>query len=183
MSASAPIVLLQHGGLDDLSGKTGLAMLRYRSGPIVAVMILSLLQTDITLVGVNPNLATVLRTAGQPNLAFAHMEEALRLTDETGNPGNHAYLLNILGKIYRDLGDDERALEVCERAREICVEHRLHLGLCFHLSAVANIHWERGSTEACLDLYEEMARVSRNINQCLCYLYIAIVIYTCFSND
>ncbi len=32
------VVLLQHGGLADLSGKTGLAMLRYRSGPIVAVV-------------------------------------------------------------------------------------------------------------------------------------------------
>jgi uncharacterized NAD-dependent epimerase/dehydratase family protein len=38
LNASAPIVLLLHGGLDDLSGKTGLAMLRYRSGPIVAVI-------------------------------------------------------------------------------------------------------------------------------------------------
>lgn len=38
LSASAPVVLLQHGGLDDLSGKTGLAMLRYRTGPIVAVI-------------------------------------------------------------------------------------------------------------------------------------------------
>lgn len=33
-----PIVLLLHGGLTDLGGKTGLAMLRYRSGPIVAVV-------------------------------------------------------------------------------------------------------------------------------------------------
>ena len=33
-----PIVLLLHGGLDNLSGKTGLAMLRYRPGPIVAVV-------------------------------------------------------------------------------------------------------------------------------------------------
>ena len=33
-----PIVLLLHGGLRDLSGKTGLAMLRYRPGPIVAVV-------------------------------------------------------------------------------------------------------------------------------------------------
>ena len=32
------LVLLQHGGLADLSGKTGLAMLRYRPGPIVAVV-------------------------------------------------------------------------------------------------------------------------------------------------
>ena len=34
----SPVVLLLHHGLDNLSGKTGLAMLRYRSGPIVAVI-------------------------------------------------------------------------------------------------------------------------------------------------
>ena len=33
-----PLVLLQHGGLDNLTGKTGLAMLRHRKGPIVAVI-------------------------------------------------------------------------------------------------------------------------------------------------
>ena len=38
LSAQRPVVLLQHGGLDNLSGKTGLAMLRYRAGPIVAVI-------------------------------------------------------------------------------------------------------------------------------------------------
>ena len=38
LSASAPLVLLQHGGLQSLLGKTGLAMLRYRRGPIVAVI-------------------------------------------------------------------------------------------------------------------------------------------------
>jgi uncharacterized NAD-dependent epimerase/dehydratase family protein len=38
LSPDAPLVLLQHGGLDNLSGKTGLAMLRYRQGPIVAVI-------------------------------------------------------------------------------------------------------------------------------------------------
>ncbi len=38
LGSDVPIVLLQHGGLDNLSGKTGLAMLRYRQGPIVAVV-------------------------------------------------------------------------------------------------------------------------------------------------
>ncbi len=38
LTADAPLVLLLHGGLDNLSGKTGLAMLRYRHGPIVAVI-------------------------------------------------------------------------------------------------------------------------------------------------
>ena len=38
LGADQPIVLLQHGGLSDLGGKTGLALLRYRPGPIVAVV-------------------------------------------------------------------------------------------------------------------------------------------------
>ncbi len=38
LSADAPVVLLQHGGLDNLSGKTGLALLRYRRGPVLAVI-------------------------------------------------------------------------------------------------------------------------------------------------
>ena len=38
LRAGDPVVLLQHGGLDSLSGKTGLAMLRHRQGPIVAVI-------------------------------------------------------------------------------------------------------------------------------------------------
>ena len=33
-----PLVLMQHGGLSSLTGKTGLAMLRHRPGPIVAVI-------------------------------------------------------------------------------------------------------------------------------------------------
>ena len=38
LSPEAPVVLLLHGGSDNLSGKTGLAMLRFRQGPIVAVI-------------------------------------------------------------------------------------------------------------------------------------------------
>ena len=38
LAASDRVVLLQHGGLDSLTGKTGLAMLRHRFGPIVAVI-------------------------------------------------------------------------------------------------------------------------------------------------
>ncbi|MFZ9167947.1 DUF1611 domain-containing protein [Vulcanococcus sp.] len=38
LRSESPLVLLLHGGLDNLSGKTGLAMLRYRTGPIVAVV-------------------------------------------------------------------------------------------------------------------------------------------------
>ncbi len=38
LGSDQAVVLLLHGGLDNLTGKTGLAMLRHRSGPIVAVI-------------------------------------------------------------------------------------------------------------------------------------------------
>jgi uncharacterized NAD-dependent epimerase/dehydratase family protein len=38
LPADAPVVLLQHHGLDNLRGKTGLALLRYRQGPIPVVV-------------------------------------------------------------------------------------------------------------------------------------------------
>ena len=38
LDPQAPLVLFLHGGTRNLSGKTGLAMLRYRQGPIVAVV-------------------------------------------------------------------------------------------------------------------------------------------------
>jgi ribose transport system permease protein len=53
MSIAAAVL----GGVSLAGGRGGVF------GPIVAVMILSLLQTDITLVGVNPNLATILQGA------------------------------------------------------------------------------------------------------------------------
>ena len=38
LDPQATVVLLLHGGTANLTGKTGLAMLRYRKGPIVAVV-------------------------------------------------------------------------------------------------------------------------------------------------
>ncbi len=38
LSADAPVVLLQHHGLDNLHGKTGLTLLRYRRSPLLAVV-------------------------------------------------------------------------------------------------------------------------------------------------
>jgi uncharacterized NAD-dependent epimerase/dehydratase family protein len=38
LSPDAPVVLLQHQGLDNLSGKTGLTLLRYRRAPVLAVI-------------------------------------------------------------------------------------------------------------------------------------------------
>jgi len=74
LSPDAPVVLLLHGGLDNLSGKTGLAMLRYRPGPFLAVI-------DPAHAGAD--LETVTGIA-RPVPVLASMEEALSLQPASG---------------------------------------------------------------------------------------------------
>ena len=76
LSAEAPVVLLLHGGLDNLSGKTGLAMLRYRPGPILAVI-------DPAHAGAD--LETVTGIA-RPVPVLASLREALPLRPASGPP-------------------------------------------------------------------------------------------------
>ncbi|MFO0138000.1 MAG: DUF1611 domain-containing protein [Cyanobacteriota bacterium] len=76
LSAEAPVVLLLHGGLDNLSGKTGLAMLRYRHGPILAVI-------DPAHAGAD--LETVTGIA-RPVPVLASLREALPLRPASGPP-------------------------------------------------------------------------------------------------
>ncbi len=76
LKAEAPVVLLLHGGLDNLSGKTGLAMLRYRPGPILAVI-------DPAHAGAD--LETVTGIA-RPVPVLASMQAALPLRPASGPP-------------------------------------------------------------------------------------------------
>jgi uncharacterized NAD-dependent epimerase/dehydratase family protein len=74
LSASAPVVLLLHGGLDNVSGKTGLALLRYRPGPILAVV-------DPAYAGADLEAITGIRRAVP---IVASMAEALPLLEAPG---------------------------------------------------------------------------------------------------
>ena len=76
LKAEAPVVLLLHDGLDNLSGKTGLAMLRYRPGPILAVI-------DPAHAGAD--LETVTGIA-RPVPVLASMQAALPLRPASGPP-------------------------------------------------------------------------------------------------
>lgn len=69
LSATDRLVLLQHGGLEGLEGKTGLAMLRYRQGPIVAVVDPDHAGADLTAVTGIPRSAPIVADL-QAALAF-----------------------------------------------------------------------------------------------------------------
>ncbi len=129
LSASAPLVLLLHGGLDNLSGKTGLALLRYRPGPIRAVIDPAHAGADLEVVtGIRrsvpivASMAEALPLLGSPDqgadrpvavvglapsggLLPAAMAGDLRLALEAG--------LNLASGLHSRLGDDPALAGAC----------------------------------------------------------------------
>jgi uncharacterized NAD-dependent epimerase/dehydratase family protein len=123
LTPAMPVVLLQHNGLDNLSGKTGLAMLRYRSGPIVAVIDpahagenLAALTGIERAVPVVPDMATAL--AYRPEAAVVglapsggrlpvEMEADVLLALQSG--------LNLASGLHSRLGEDPRFAATCRR--------------------------------------------------------------------
>lgn len=123
LTAAMPVVLLQHNGLDNLSGKTGLAMLRYRHGPIVAVIdpahaggeLRSLTGIDravpvvadmATALPYGPE-AAVVGLAPSGGRLPAEMEADVLLALEAG--------LNLASGLHSRLADDPRYAAACRR--------------------------------------------------------------------
>ena len=123
LDATAPVVLLQHGGLDNLSGKTGLAMLRYRRGPIVAVIdpahagadlqALTGICRDVPIVAdmtaalAHRPAAAVVGLAPSGGRLPEEMEADVRLALEAG--------LNLASGLHSRLADDPRFAAACRR--------------------------------------------------------------------
>jgi len=123
LSASMPVVLLQHNGLDNMSGKTGLAMLRYRSGPIVAVIDPAHAGADLRdLTGIDRAVPVV----ADMDAALAYGPEAavVGLAPSGGRlpPEMHADVLlgleaglNLASGLHSRLADDPRFAAACRR--------------------------------------------------------------------
>ncbi|MFM7311982.1 MAG: DUF1611 domain-containing protein [Cyanobium sp.] len=123
LTPETPLVLLLHGGLDNLSGKTGLAMLRYCSGPIVAVIDPSHAGADLqSLTGIPRAVPVVADMAA----ALAHGPEAavVGLAPSGGRlPAEmHADVLlaleaglNLASGLHSRLADDPRLAAACRR--------------------------------------------------------------------
>jgi uncharacterized NAD-dependent epimerase/dehydratase family protein len=65
LNPAASVLLLQHDGLTNLSGKTGLAFLRYRQGPIVAVLDPSQAGADLPLLTGIPRFVPVVASVAE----------------------------------------------------------------------------------------------------------------------
>lgn len=123
LTPEMPVVLLQHSGLDNLSGKTGLAMLRYRRGPIVAVIDPAHAGEDLTAItGIDRAVPVVADMAAAlpfgPEAAVvglapsggrlpAEMEADVLVALEAG--------LNLASGLHSRLADDPRFAAACRR--------------------------------------------------------------------
>ena len=177
LSPSAPVVLLLHGGLDDLSGKTGLAMLRYRSGPIVAVIDPAFAGSDLQQVsGIERAVPVVADMAAA--LAYGPEVAVVGLAPSGGRlpQAMRADLLaaleaglNLASGLHSRLGDDPELAAACSRAGQWIWDLRQEpAGLEVAAARAAALPCRRvlavgsdmavGKMSACLELQAEARR-------------------------
>ena len=117
------------------------------------------------------NLGNVHKGMGEHGRAREILQEALRLSDrlEVGTeagPGNdlshkRPYILHNLANVYRELGDEESALEYLAQARALTAEKRLPIQLSYHFTSTAHIYLRQGRVEESLTLYREAVELTR----------------------
>jgi tetratricopeptide (TPR) repeat protein len=122
-------------------------------------------------VGEWANLGIVLRGMGEPERGRIALEAALDSSGDLASGGSEAYasdmfykrayILHSLANVYRELGDDDRALEYLAQARELTAEKRLPIQLSYHLTSTAHIYLRRGMVEESLGLYREAVELTR----------------------
>ena len=177
LRASAPVVLLLHGGLDDLSGKTGLAMLRYRSGPIVAVIDPAFAGADLRAVtGIDRDVPVVADMAAalayRPEVAVVGLAPSGGQLPEVMHADVLAALragLHLASGLHSRLGDDPELAAACIRpgqwiwdlrqepdGLEVATARAAALP-CRRLLAVGS-DMAVGKMSACLELQAEAAR-------------------------
>ena len=127
LTAEDRVVLLQHGGLDSLTGKTGLAMLRHRRGPIVAVIDPAHAGADLEVVTGIPRSVPVVADLNQalafgPEVAVVGLAPSGGLLPEPLRLDALAALkegLSLASGLHTRLGEDPAFAAACQAGRWI----------------------------------------------------------------
>jgi predicted ATPase/serine/threonine protein kinase len=107
------------------------------------------------------NLSSVLRNQGNPKQALSSLEEALELYDQVNDPVKHAATFHTLGILQRELGNPQEAMHSLQAAMAISTRYRLVILQSFHITSLANMCWQEGKTEECLELQKQAVEINR----------------------
>ena len=183
------LVLLQHGGLASLTGKTGLAMLRHRAGPIVAVIDPDHAGQSLQRVtGIERDVPVVADLAAalpyKPEVAVVGLAPSGgRLPDPVRHDALAALLagLHLASGLHTRLADDPELAEACWPDRWIWDLRREPEGLNVGQARAAALPCRRflavgtdmavGKMSACLSLLEAAQRSGIPARFVGCLLY------------
>ena len=104
------------------------------------------------------SMANVYRAMGQPTRALELLQAAMDRTDVQVNPTRYGALLNVMGTIYRDLGDYDQALAHYQRTAPLMTRT---VYASFTLPGIAYIQLQRGAVDEALATYREAAVLNR----------------------
>lgn len=108
---------------------------------------------DLTNVYVNMGIASA--SLGRTNEARLHLENAVRLADETGQPRSKAYALTSLAEVLVKSGQVEQAKEHCFAALDIVTELNDKLGISAAYANLGMAEKASGNMKASEEYYSE----------------------------
>jgi tetratricopeptide (TPR) repeat protein len=108
---------------------------------------------DLTNVYVNMGIASA--SLGRTNEARLHLENAVRLADETGQPRSKAYALTSLAEVLVKSGQVEQAKEHCFAALDIVTELNDKLGISAAYANLGMAEKVSGNLQASEEYYSE----------------------------
>ncbi len=116
------------------------------------------------------NLGSLYKGIGRFEEALDHLFEAVRVREGfEGEDGalldrKLAYVLHLIGGIYRSLGDSEKAADYIDRAASHAGGSLQPIHQSYHLTSLAHLRLQEGRIEESLELYRQAISASRKAN-------------------
>jgi predicted ATPase/class 3 adenylate cyclase len=110
------------------------------------------------------NLGALWRNLGDHGRALACLEEALEIYETTQQPLKKAFTLYSMANVHREQGDLDLSMTKYQLAQDIFAQHHDLLMRSRALAGVAGIYREQGKLHESVRLYEDVVKVSTEIN-------------------
>jgi CHAT domain-containing protein/Flp pilus assembly protein TadD len=99
--------------------------------------------------------------------ALQTFQKVVAIVRLNGDQKLEAVVLNVMGRIYVDLGKDSQALETFQQALTLARKNGIKVGESSVLHSIGMIYQNRGQSTKALELYQQALTISKQINDTL----------------